>query len=526
MSVERVACIAFDSPAHSLIERGLASGRLPVLGGLLRSGRMVALRDHQEILTPPSWPTLIRGCDLPDHRLHADRQLITGEYRIGHVRPDAAARPPFWRYLSDAGIRSIVLGAYSAPVLEDFNGLQVCGWGSHDPFAGKLGLVQSDPPELVEQLDRLVGPRALRYAGTPPRSARQARAYVSDMIRGVGQQSQAFIHLLRSTDWRFSFVSLAECHQAGHWLWHLADPEHPEYDAELAPGLRDGLMQIYEATDRALGAAVAALPAETVILVISPYSMGPNHHLDEVLPILLERGGWLTHPEPGQVSARIRGLRAGRRVVRALVPPRLRPALGRAVGRDRLLTELTEGGIDWDRTATLPIWSDGSAAVRLNMVGREPNGTIAKGPDAERVLRELTDTLLDLRCADSGERLVSRVARFEELFDDVVPYSGPAELFIQWERVQRPRAVCSQRTGEIAVPAERSIRSVHYVPGMVVGAGPGIPPSGEALLRPASEAKLADLGATVLALLGAPAPPEITGQPMPALVPAAAARDA
>jgi predicted AlkP superfamily phosphohydrolase/phosphomutase len=350
------------------------------------------------------------------------------------------------------------------------------------------------------------------------------RAYVKDMIRGAEQQSQAFIHLLRSTDWRFSFVSLAECHQAGHWLWHLTDPEHPEYDGGLSPELRDGLMRIYEATDKALGAVVAALPAETVTLVISPYSMGPNHHLDEVFPLLLERGGWLVRPEPDQMSPRVRLLRAGRRAVRALVPPRLRPALGRALGRDRLLAELQVGGVDWGSTSTLPVWSDGSAAARLNLAGRDPAGMLAKGPDAERVLSELTETLLELRCADTGHRLVSRVARFEELFD-AAPYSGPAELFVQWKRVQRPRAVFAERTGEIPVPAKRSIRSVHYTPGMVVGVGPGIPPSGEALLSPHSEAKLADLGATVLALLGVPAPPEITGRPMPALVPAVAARD-
>jgi predicted AlkP superfamily phosphohydrolase/phosphomutase len=143
MSAERVACLAFDSAGISFLERGLETGRLPALASLLDRGRAVALADHQEIATPPSWPTLVRGADLPDHRLYADRAYMPGEYRVGDVVPESAARDPFWRHLSDAGIRSVVLSAYSAPLLTRFDGVQVCGWGSHDPFDAKLGRVRS-----------------------------------------------------------------------------------------------------------------------------------------------------------------------------------------------------------------------------------------------------------------------------------------------------------------------------------------------------------------------------------------------
>jgi len=519
-----VACLAFDSPGLSLIERGLACGRLPTLADLLDRGRLVSIKDRQEIVTSTSWPTLIRGCELSDHRLYADRAQVPGNYRIENFPAEAAARPPFWRYLSDAGVRSVVLSAYSAPLLDGFDGIQVRGWGSHDPFSGKLGLRDSDPAGLIEELDRRVGTRALRYDATPPRGERRLRAYVEDMIRGCDQQSQTLIHLLASTHWRFAFASFSECHQAGHWLWHLADAEHPDHDVRLPPDVRDGLMRVYEATDRALGAVVASLPADTVVLVISPYDMGPNHHLDEVIPAVLERGGWLVRPGVARLSPRVRVLRTGRGVVRALVPLGLRPALGRMLGRERLLAELTTGAVDWTSSAAMSVWTDGSAGLRLNLAGREPAGIVRPGGDAQRTLEELTAAMLDLRCADTGRRLVARVARYEDLFD-AAPYSGPAELFVQWEHVQRPRAVVSERTGEIAVPAERSLRSVHHSPGFVLGAGPGIVSSGARQLRPVGEGRLADLGATVLALLGVPAPAEITGRPMRELVPAAAAHD-
>src|SRR5439155_26293998 len=193
------------------------------------------------------------------------------------------------------------------------DGVQVCGWGSHDPFDGKLKRVRSDPPGLIAELDRLVGPRALRFAATPPRTPRQVRAYVRDMVHGCDQQSRAMIRLLEGGGWRFAFGSFSECHQAGHWLWHLADPRHPDHDPAADEDLRNGLMRVYEATDRAIGGVLATLPAGTVVLLVSPYDMGPNHHLDEVLPLVLERGGWLARRPVGRVGARARVLTAGRR---------------------------------------------------------------------------------------------------------------------------------------------------------------------------------------------------------------------
>jgi len=521
MSAERVACLAFDCPGISLLENGLAAGRLPTLAGLLENGRAVALADRQEISTPPSWPTMIRGCDLPDHGLFTDRAYAQGGYRIEDVEPEAAKRPPFWRYLSDAGVRSVVLSAYSGEFLYDFEGVQVTGWGSHDPFDGKLGRHRSDPPGLLAELEQLVGPRALRYNGVPPRGARRARAYVEDMSRGCDQQARALRRLLEPGDWRFAFASFGEPHQAGHWLWHLADPAHPDYDPSLDADVHDGLMRVYEAADRAIGSVLAALPEGTVVLIVSPYDMGPNHHLDEALPSLFERAGWLVRAPAARVSPKVRALRAGRRAVRAAVPLALRPALGRLAGRDRLLADLALGGGDWPATAAMPVPSDGSSVVRLNLAGRESDGKVQPGDEAETLLDDIAETLLDLRCADTGEPVVARVLRYEELYD-AERYTGPADLFIQWARIQRPSAVRSERFGEIPVPTERSIRSVHYAPGFAVGAGPGIEPSGARGFEGSADARLADIAATVLTLLGVPLPPEITGRPIPGLVPAAA----
>ncbi|MEA2410764.1 MAG: hypothetical protein QOC77_1325 [Thermoleophilaceae bacterium] len=520
-SAERVTCLAFDSAGITFLEQGVESGRLPTLAGLLERGRAVALADHQAISTGSCWATLARGADLPDHGLYGARAFAQGEYRVRDVLPEEGRIDPFWRHLSDAGIRSVVLSPYSAPLLERFDGIQVCGWGSHDPFDAKLGRLRSDPPELIAELDALVGPRALRFAADVPRSPRQLSSYIDDMVRGCGQQARALMRLIEGGDWRFVLASFPECHQAGHWLWHLADPAHPDYDPNRPSSLRDGLMRIYEATDRAIGDVIDALPPNTTVLIVSPYDMGPSPHLEENLPAMLERGGWLVRRPPQRASARVRMLRAGRRVVHATVPAALRPVLGRMARRDRLLEEIAVAEFDWARTRVIPVPSDTNAAVKLNLAGREPQGVVQPGAEAERELAELTERLSELRCADTGARVVARIARYEELYD-AEPGSGPADLFIEWAQIPRPRAVTSERFGELVMHPERTMESTHLSPGFVVGAGPGIEPSGGRRLRVPQEARLADVAPTVLALLGVEQPPVVTGRTIEELVPAAA----
>jgi predicted AlkP superfamily phosphohydrolase/phosphomutase len=499
VSSGRTVLIAFDSPALRILERELDAGGMPTLACVVRGGGHVPLVDTQAVFTAASWATLVRGVPPPMHHLAADRVLARGSYRLVDVGGEGAGAPAFWRHVGEAGRRVIVMSPYSGGLEHGVPGLQVVGWGSHDPFAAKTGGARSLPAELIGELDRRFGALGgLRFGDRPPRTHDELAAVARSAAAGIERQRRALCWLLERDDWDLFVGSINDCHPATHELLHLADPEHPAHEPDAPPELRAALGRLYRQADEALGRVLAAAPDDARVYVVSPYDHRPTGHLDTVV------GPWLTHTGHFARGAgvprgtRLRALAAGRRAVRGVLPPRLRERAGRHVPRSRWLGELAYADVDWSATSAFPIPGDGSASIRINVSGRDPAGTVAPG-DRLRVVAELAHALSELRDADTGLPVVERAVAVDELWG--CEPSGPLpDLCVQWRAVQ-PRAVRCPDGQELAVDATSASCSVHAPPGFLIGAGPGIAASGSPAFA-GDPARLIDVAPTVLASLG------------------------
>jgi predicted AlkP superfamily phosphohydrolase/phosphomutase len=501
----RVFCLDWDSPDPNALRQGLAEGWLPNLADLLGRGAMAPIVDTQEILTPASWPTLNRGVVAARHGQLADRELLSGTYRQVPVRAERADVPPFWRYLGDAGLRSTIASVYNAPLLADLPGTQVIGWGSHDPYTTKESGPRSAPPGVIRELERIVGHRTLRYGLKLPRTTEDALSYLDRTLHGIEQQGLALAHLMKSTEWDFFFGAVADGHEAGHVLWAHHDAGHPRHDPNAPERLRRGLMEVYGAIDRQLGRLLEEITTDDVVLVVTPYGMGPNPCLDALGPRILETADYLRRFPAGDIppgsERRLRALATARRAVHRLVPAGLRPALGRLVPRDRLVDALAFADVDWSCTRAFAVWGDGSTLVRVNLEGREPAGTVS-ADNYESVRDDLIALFEELVDADTGEPMVRRATRFEEVGGGPVR-GGLPDVCVQWRRGQRPRAIHSKRVGELVPDELVSPRSVHWTNGFLIGAGPGVPATAVGRLD-GPPIRLVDFAATVVALFGLP----------------------
>src|SRR5262249_41836210 len=136
-----------------------------------------------------------------------------------------------------------------------------------------------------------------------------------------------------------------------------------------------------------------------------------------------------------------------------------------------------------------------ASAIRVNLVGREPNGRIAA--DAyEDYCRFLADAFGSLVDAATGRRVVQDVVRVADR------YPGPraaafADLLVVWDAWAPITAVASDAVGVVENGPPSDPPGNHRPGGWFVAAGPDITP-GEAP-RPAA---IVDVAPTVATLFG------------------------
>ena len=94
--------------------------------------------------------------------------------------------------------------------------------------------------------------------------------------------------MVRAEEWDFLFVTFGEPHGAGHYLWHVGDPDYPTHPAgDGAHPVRD----VYVAVDAAIGAILETLDDRTTVIVTSGDGMGPNYSGCHLMPEMLHRMG-------------------------------------------------------------------------------------------------------------------------------------------------------------------------------------------------------------------------------------------
>jgi predicted AlkP superfamily phosphohydrolase/phosphomutase len=513
MAEAPVAFFGFDAAESSLVRRGIEEGWLPTLARVVEAGRWVALSPMPSGFYNTSWASTVTGQDAFAHQGIYDRQLEPGSYRIVDVPATSIRQPPFWRYLSDVGVRSTIASIYSAPVLSSFRGTQAQGWGSIDPYFAKFEETTFDPPEIEQLLRRAAGKRQGLYKLPAPKTSDEARRYRDLMLGSIDQQARGVAALVEETQWDFFFASFSEPHQAGHLLWHLTDPAHPAYDPDADGDLKDSLPAIYRAVDEGIGQAIERLPDGCRTFVLTPHGMVPNY-IHDPSEVLLENGGWLVRRTgvSGGDGIRKQAMRAGWAFGRRVTPMRLRLAAQSRLNRHGVRAEMPLAHVDWQRTRAFALPSDMTAYVRVNLRGREPEGIVSPGQEYEQLCNELGEMLGSLTHADSGAPAVERVVRHDHLFGRPADGAMP-DLCVVWADTKRLDRLTVRGQGTMDVPTTDDPRTgQHRHLGFLIGGGPGIEAGPEA------SAGLLDVAPTALTLLGVEQPAVLPGSPIGAFV--------
>jgi predicted AlkP superfamily phosphohydrolase/phosphomutase len=504
----KVLAVSLDAASATHALQWASEGKLPTLGRLMQEGATARLRSIADHFPDAIWPTINTGCLPGKHGHYNFRCFRPGTYSMT-LAPDRSYRRPFWELMRrnpDGGepLRLIVFDVQRSSLLAEDGVTQVIGWGQR-----AAQRFESWPPELLDDLVE-------RY-GRPPRwldddvvrrSARAEGRYLRTVLRMAAARSALLRDLLRERAWDFCLASYHETHNGGHVFFRYLEPGTWAYDERRATRFGGALLQIYQAVDRGLGELLGSVPDGTDVVVFAGQSLRLNTNGLFLLPRVLIALGYQV---PADAPLLTRALNAAATHVPWSIRRHLNRRLSPEAGR-RALERMWREATDWPRTRAVAETAYGQSWVRVNLRGREPQGTVKPGPEYDALCEEISAELRALVAADSGEPVVAEVLPLASLIEGPCVGEMP-DLLVRWTDDRLVRAVRHPRTGVIRESMHDFVATEHGADAFLVAAGPRIRRGATG-----DGGHIVDIAPTLLHLMGCRIPEDMDGNVLTSLL--------
>ncbi len=502
MTANKILIIGLDGGTFDLARPWAGQGYLPHIKSLLERGVSCDLHSTLPPVTSPAWPSFMTGMNPGKHGVFDFIRPKGVGYDI--VNATSIKQPTIWERLAQAGVR---VGVVNVPVTYPPRplpgGFMITG------LLSPRNATISYPPDLIRRYESRLGP----YHVTPSVQYKYGDedALIADLkhvIRTRGRYARA---LLENEPWDVMMTVYGSTDIASHALWRFMDEAHPQHDPSAPEHLKNALRDIYALVDEQIGGMLEVVPPDTTVILMSDHGFGPLHYTVNLNLLLLQTGlmhlkntpltrfkAFLFHNgiSPKTVYQQLEKI--GLHHLAARVSRRQRNAI---VGKF-----LSYDDVDWARTKAYSMGHVGQ--IYINTKGRHPFGSVEPGPEEEAVRWEVIQALDTLRHPVTGQPIVDRVVRREEVFSGPYALYGP-DLQVILDGYRCISFPLFATTPQLFTEQIRGDSGCHRREGMFLAAGPGIVQG----IR-SEPASILDLAPTIMYLLGLPVPPEMDGKPL------------
>jgi predicted AlkP superfamily phosphohydrolase/phosphomutase len=182
-----------------------------------------------------------------------------------------------------------------------------------------------------------------------------------------------------------------------HMFWRLMDPQHPEYDPTLADQNGSAIADFYQQMDQVLGEVLPRLSDRTTLLVLSDHGFAPYYRSFNLNTWLLNKGFIKLKNGPLSNSSE------------------------------------AFANVDWTRTRAYGLGLNG---LYLNLRGRESNGIVDPGAQADNLMAELRTRLLAVQDPQLKQHVITRVDLASDAYQGPYARSGP-DMLVGYNRGYR-----------------------------------------------------------------------------------------
>jgi predicted AlkP superfamily phosphohydrolase/phosphomutase len=497
--------VGLDAADPYLLAQWANEGHLPVVASLLRDATAFELENSLGTIGGGVWQELNSGrsCGRAGVFFPA-RQLHTGETAMRRVEAHEVDPRGFWTVASDAGRRVAVVDLPHSIPPADLNGVFVAEWGSHDRLWG----VKSHPAELLDELRGTHGDYPLWTRPWPPRTTARCDSHdgtveqyeqlLDDLLVGIDRKKALVLDVLGREEWDLFACAFSEGQCSGHQLWHFHNGTSQTQHERLA----DSIRLVYTRLDAALGDLITQAGPNANVLVVASHGYCVPTGGRQLIPEVLVRLGYGSG-QGSTARARSKVPPVVRRLVRRVLPAGTTASLQARAGT-------LPNPLDSPQTKAAEFDGDRCSWIRLNLEGREPNGSVKPGDEADEILEDIRRELLLLEHPDTGVRIVTNVRSARETFGDTHHPDVPDLIADFRTDIGVIDACRSDRVDVVRVPMHPPARRTGAHPAVPSrlwvstrdGSGKGTPGIGRAV----------DLAPTILSCLGVPAPDWVDGQ--------------
>lgn len=475
-SPTRILFIGIDSADKDLILRWSREGLLPTFSLLLDQSAWGITTVPVGFYVGAVWPSFATGVSPARHGRYNFSQLRTGTYETYRYNSFDLEGERFWDILSASGQRVAIIDVPLTPPSAPFNGIQITDWGVHK--ANQSDVFHAYPLGLVSEVKAEFGVNPIPRCNDITRTPEGFRFFMDAMIARTTSKEQLSAKYLRQGKWDLFLTVFTEPHCVGHQCWHLHDASHALHDRPLADALGDPLLAAYRALDASIGRLITEVDKDTYVFVYSSHGMGPQDGVGSFLErilLRLDQHDAAKRSTPARKSLRSSVAKKVRTYSRRpdwllwRLRKLLQPDLAFPVPDFAAVTLHVE-----DRRYFMLSNNDACGAIRINLVGREPQGKVTRGEPYEQVCQQLTDDLKAIVYADTGEPLVREVLRTSDF------YRGPhlsdlPDLIVEWNRRESPHSITSEKIGLLPNSYSGVRTGDHKPEGVVFVSGPGVP---------------------------------------------------
>jgi len=264
------------------------------------------------------------------------------------------------------------------------------------------------------------------------------------------------------------------------------------------------MRSVHASLDRALADVLESLGSDTTVLVALSHGMHTSGAGWQLLPDFLVRTGYGSgSTAAGRARSRLPA--PVKSAARTLLRGRARETLQRAAGS-------LPDPLGSSETRAVALMNSPCGAIRLNVLGRDPFGSIEPGAEYDAACAELTEELHALVDDKTGKPAVRQVMSARQHYGDALHPNIP-DLLIEFETDNGPvETVHSPRIGTISVPVRTPAlprTGDHTNHSRLFVAGPGVAPG-----LPAHEGNVVDIAPTILRLLDVEVPDTYDGRPL------------